>query len=166
VTRDARPVLLDFGLGVSDEHYGKPGQVAGTVLYMSPEQVRGQAHRVDGRTDIYSLGVVLYQLLTDRLPFRASELLEVMFARKHDPEVSEQLSAAGERMVLTIVRPIAEAQAAGEMVEGEPWSISLVIGASLHGIAAFSANGTLPPEAALATVDEAVNHLLEGLIPR
>jgi AcrR family transcriptional regulator len=97
---------------------------------------------------------------------RNPQLLEVMFARKHDPEVSEQLSAAGERMVLTIVRPIAEAQAAGEMVEGEPWSISLVIGASLHGIAAFSANGTLPPEAALATVDEAVNHLLEGLIPR
>jgi AcrR family transcriptional regulator len=94
------------------------------------------------------------------------ELLEVMFARKHDPDVSDQLSAAGERMVLTIVRPIADAQAAGEIVEGDPWSIGLVLGASLHGIAAFAANGTLSPEAAIASVDGVVDHLLHGLIPR
>src|SRR3954453_6371048 len=74
------------------------------------------------------------------------QLLEVMFARKHDPDVSEQLTAAGERMVLTIVRPITGAQAAGEIIEGDPWSLSLVIGASMHGIAALTANGTLPPE--------------------
>jgi AcrR family transcriptional regulator len=95
-----------------------------------------------------------------------AELLEVMFARKHDPDVSDQLSAAGERMGLTIVRSITEAQSAGEIVEGDPWSISLVVGASLHGVAAFTANGTLSPEAAIASVDELVDHLLQGLIPR
>lgn len=95
-----------------------------------------------------------------------AELLEVMFARKHDPDVSDQLRAAAERMVLTIVRAITDAQSAGEIVEGDPRSISLVLGASLHGIAAFTANGTLSPEAAIAGVDELVNHLFQGLIPR
>src|SRR4029079_9064005 len=68
-------VLLDFGLALSetDAGGGAKNLISGTPHYMSPEQAGGAAHRIDGRTDIYSLGVVLYELLTGRVPLRTTE---------------------------------------------------------------------------------------------
>jgi len=76
-----RPVLVDFGLAVSDAQRAagsRRGEVSGTPNYMTPEQVRGAGHRIDGRTDIYALGVILYRMLTGRLPFVADNVTELL----------------------------------------------------------------------------------------
>src|SRR5262245_16488370 len=73
---DGGPCVMDFGLAkreAGEITMTVEGQVLGTPAYMSPEQARGEGHAVDGRGDVYSLGVVLYQLLTGELPFRGTQ---------------------------------------------------------------------------------------------
>jgi serine/threonine protein kinase len=75
ISPDGQPVLLDFGLARDVGDHGhtitETGQVMGTPAYMSPEQLRAQRDQVDRKTDVYALGVTLYECLTLRRPFDA-----------------------------------------------------------------------------------------------
>ncbi|MEM7284020.1 MAG: serine/threonine-protein kinase, partial [Pseudomonadota bacterium] len=83
--------VTDFGIArVTDASKTKTGIVLGTPSYMSPEQLSGQ--RVDGRSDLFSLGVTIYQLLTGELPFKADSLGGLMF--KITSEAPAPLSSA------------------------------------------------------------------------
>ena len=72
---DGEPIVMDFGLARrvdEDAQVTMSGMIIGTPAYMSPEQVEGDPRKIGPSTDIYSLGVVFYQMLTSRLPFRGS----------------------------------------------------------------------------------------------
>ncbi|MCB9851713.1 MAG: protein kinase [Phycisphaerales bacterium] len=73
IEADGAPKILDFGLarptGASEQLVSMTGQILGTLPYMSPEQTRGSPDDIDIRTDVYSLGVVLYEMLTGSYPY-------------------------------------------------------------------------------------------------
>jgi serine/threonine protein kinase/formylglycine-generating enzyme required for sulfatase activity len=75
---DGNPVVTDFGLALRDEDFGQGPAFAGSPAYMSPEQARGEGHRVDARCDVYSLGAIFYQLLTGQRLIQADSLDEML----------------------------------------------------------------------------------------
>jgi eukaryotic-like serine/threonine-protein kinase len=112
VTRDGRLKILDFGLAKlaapdtasaesqTQQKQTSPGTVLGTAGYMSPEQVRGR--EVDHRTDVFSLGIILYEMLAGSHPFRRDSTVETMNAIL--TEDVAQLSASGQHVPVAIER--------------------------------------------------------------
>jgi serine/threonine-protein kinase len=101
--------ILDFGIAkIAASHFTRTGMVMGTPHYMSPEQIRGE--KVDGRTDIFSLGVVLYELLSFRKPFAGDNPTAVLFKIIHsepDPLVRDNFEAP-EGLEKVVLRALAK----------------------------------------------------------
>ncbi len=100
LTLDKRVKLLDFGIAIQASHSADAdGKVIGTPYYMSPEQILGQ--QLDGRADLYSLGITAYELCTLELPFLADTVQDLFAMHLHkelpdprriDPEIPEDLA--------------------------------------------------------------------------
>jgi serine/threonine-protein kinase len=111
--RNKRPLLADFGIArIFAAEYLSQGKIVGTPLYMSPEQASSAT--TDGRTDIYSMGVILFQMIVGTLPIKDESAVEMIECKKYMPEtfftkkpgqVPPGMDAELERIVLKSVEP-------------------------------------------------------------
>jgi eukaryotic-like serine/threonine-protein kinase len=110
IDSDGRAKVTDFGIARSLETQGltATGRVLGTTDYVSPEQAMG--HEVDARSDIYSLGVLLYEMLTGELPFQAETLVGVAMKHVNEdmPDVQRRRRDASSALAAVIERATAK----------------------------------------------------------
>lgn len=89
IDRDGRPLITDFGLAkpIDSVEYTRDGTTIGTPAYMPPEQARGNIDEITPQSDVYSIGAVLYEMVTGRAPFEGPNVLDIILDVLHDDVV-------------------------------------------------------------------------------
>jgi hypothetical protein len=95
IDAEGEPHVTDFGMAVTEDLQRlRSGEIAGTPHFMAPEQTRGETHRLDGRTDVWGLGIIFYLGLTRRLPFVGHDRSEIFDQIAHrDPTPPRQIDS-------------------------------------------------------------------------
>ncbi len=157
--------ITDFGLAVLGEEGAREGEIAGTPAYMAPEQLDGKAATV--RSDVYSLGLVLYELFTGKKGFEAATLAEMrrqkeagatppsQIARDLDPKIDHAILRCLERDPAR--RPGSALQVSASLPGGDPLAAALAAGEtpSPEMVAAAGGSTGLAPRVALACLTAA-----------
>lgn len=106
VDQFGKPHLMDFGLAKReldvDDTMTSIGRIMGTPAYMSPEQASGDSRNVDPRSDVYSLGVILYEMLTGERPFQGNHRMLLLQVMEDEPRLPRKLNANIPRDLETI----------------------------------------------------------------
>jgi serine/threonine-protein kinase len=148
-----QPILMDFGVAkiIGGQQHTATGAIIGTVAYMSPEQVRGES--VDERSDIYSLGIILYEMAAGRPPFEGSSAMTVMMKHVNEP-VPDLRQVAGDvppELVAAVEKALTKDQADRYQKASEMAMALRAIGMSLftHGTATWGAPVPRPAQASM-----------------
>ena len=170
ITHDGRVKVLDFGLAketgadapndatMTSAHHTQPGMVMGTPAYMSPEQISGRP--LDHRTDIFSLGVVLYEMATGKQPFFGSSSADLITAILRDtPAAVTELRADLPTDLARIIRRCLEKDPRYRMqtardVSNEFRDLSRQTSQTMSAIAPSTARRTPVPDSGAARADE------------
>jgi serine/threonine-protein kinase len=145
--------VTDFGIArITDSSKTKTGLVLGTPSFMSPEQIAGK--KVDGRSDLYSLGVMLFQMLTGVLPFRGDSMAELMYkiANEEAPDVRMMRKELPERLANVVALALSKRPDA-RYQDGDQFAADLrAVLAEMTGGVASSSAAARPAAALLAAV--------------